>query len=97
LQLGADLGIVGMSLLLLYYTCCAGRLWPLARAPAHDIDPWMSNAARMVITALVGFMISAQFVSINFLELPYYINLFGAGVLKLSSVTEWSASWQSDR
>jgi hypothetical protein len=39
----------------------------------------------MVIASLVGFAVPAQFVSLEFLETPYYVALVGAGVLKLSS------------
>jgi hypothetical protein len=39
----------------------------------------------MVIAALSGFAVAVQFVSAEGLELPYYVVLIGAGVLKLSS------------
>jgi hypothetical protein len=39
----------------------------------------------MVIASLCGFAVAAQFVSLDFLEPPYYIALLGAGVLKLST------------
>ena len=38
-----------------------------------------------MIASLCGFAVSAQFVSLEFLEPPYYIALVGAGVLKLCS------------
>ena len=39
----------------------------------------------MVIASLVGFMCSAQFVSLERLEVPYYVALLGASALKLYS------------
>ena len=45
--------------------------------------PELANACRMVIAALVGFMVAAQFVSLAGLEIPYYVTLVGAGYLKL--------------
>jgi hypothetical protein len=39
----------------------------------------------MVIAALVGFSVAAQFVSLVGLESPYYVVLLGAGALKLTS------------
>jgi len=66
------------------------RLWR-DRSPDDD-EPWHAVAASMVITALVGFMIAAQFVSLVGLEIPYYIVLFGAGTLKLASVGDASES-----
>jgi probable O-glycosylation ligase (exosortase A-associated) len=86
LQIAAELGIVGVSFLLIYYLSCIKRLWGQARHPSPDLDPWLAHAARMVIAALVGFTVSAQFVSLDRLEIPYYVALIGAGVLKLSSV-----------
>jgi probable O-glycosylation ligase (exosortase A-associated) len=91
LELGAEIGVIGILLLISFYCICAFRLWRLTRV-SEGTDPWMTNAARMVITALVGFMISAQFVSLKFLELPYYVVLFGAGVLKLTSVAPVTSS-----
>jgi hypothetical protein len=39
----------------------------------------------MVIASLAGFAVAAQFVSLEGLEVPYYIVLIGAGALKLAS------------
>jgi hypothetical protein len=39
----------------------------------------------MVIASLAGFVVAAQFVSLDLLEHPYYITLIGAGLLKLAS------------
>ena len=85
LQLGAELGFPGVLLLISYYGLCVVRLWPIARGKTAVADPWHSYLARMVIASLVGFAFSAQFVSLEFLEPPYYIALLGAGVLKLST------------
>jgi putative inorganic carbon (hco3(-)) transporter len=85
LQIGAEIGFPGMLLLVSYYALCLVRLWPLAREKIAVPDPWSVYLARMVIASLVGFAVSAQFVSLEFLETPYYIALLGAGVLKLST------------
>jgi probable O-glycosylation ligase (exosortase A-associated) len=84
LQLGAELGLPGMIMIMLYYFICGVRLVPIARANSPP-DPWLAYLARMVIAALCGFALSAQFVSVEFLEAPYYIALIGGGVLKLAS------------
>ncbi len=91
LQIGAELGPLGMLLLMSYYGICVVRLWPLARERIVVSDPWLAYLARMVIASLVGFVVSAQFVSLEFLEMPYYIALLGAGVLKISSQRSGSA------
>jgi hypothetical protein len=73
------------------------RLWPLAKESADVPDPWFRDAARMVLTALAGFIVSAQFVSLEALEIPYYVTLVGAGTLRLLSLPQFLAdSDQSD-
>jgi O-antigen ligase len=85
LQVGAELGIPGLFLLGAFYGSCIGRLWPLTRPSYRVADPWLRYLARMVIAALIGFAVSAQFVSLKILEAPFYVTLIGAGVLKLAS------------
>ncbi|HEY8504720.1 MAG TPA: O-antigen ligase family protein [Gemmataceae bacterium] len=85
LQTGAELGVPGLLFLLGFYLICLRRLWPVTRESYPAADPWHRDAARMVIAALSGFIVSAQFVSLAGLETPFYITLIGAGVLKLES------------
>jgi len=85
LQLGAELGVIGLGLIGLFYGLCIVRLWPLTFEATVVPDPWFRHLARMVIASLIGFIISAQFVSLDLLEHPYYVTLIGAGLLKLYS------------
>jgi hypothetical protein len=39
----------------------------------------------MVIAASIGLAVSAQFVSLENLEVPYYVTLIGATVLRICS------------
>jgi probable O-glycosylation ligase (exosortase A-associated) len=87
LQLGAELGFPGLLCLLLFYGLCVSRLWTVRRWPGA-VDPWLKTFSRMVIASLIGFMLTAQFVSLTGLELPYYTALVGAGVLKLMTHPE---------
>jgi probable O-glycosylation ligase (exosortase A-associated) len=87
LQCGAELGIPGLALLLAFYGTCVARLWPLTRRKAAVADPWLSNAGRMVIASIAGFAVAGSFVSLVGLELPYYVVLLGAGVLKVASTS----------
>jgi probable O-glycosylation ligase (exosortase A-associated) len=87
MQTGAELGIPALFCLLTYYGCCIVRLWPFSRERSAVPDPWLREAARMVIASLVGFMVSAQFVTLEGLEIPYYVALLGAGLLKVSSTS----------
>ena len=43
-----------------------------------------------------GFIASAQFVTVDGIELPYYIALIGAGVLKVASAAEAEAASKTD-
>jgi O-antigen ligase len=83
LQAGAELGIPALALLLGFYMLTMKRLWDLSKA-LQDVHPSAAFSCRMVIASLVGFMVSAQFVSLSGLELPYYVVLVGASYLKLS-------------
>jgi O-antigen ligase len=83
LQLGAELGVQGLACIMLFYGLCFVRLWGVTREKTPVPDPWMRHLARMVIASLVGFVVSAQFVSVEGIELPYYVVLIGGGVLKL--------------
>ncbi|MBI4522968.1 MAG: O-antigen ligase family protein [Deltaproteobacteria bacterium] len=85
LQVGAELGVPGLLFLLLFYTVCMVRLWPFTRRSYSSSDRFFQDAARMVIASLAGFAVAAQFVSLEGLEVPYYIVLIGAGALKLAS------------
>jgi probable O-glycosylation ligase (exosortase A-associated) len=100
LQVGAEVGFAGLGCLVLFYALSVARLWPLTREDASVPDPWLRIAARMVIAALVGFAVSAQFVSLIGLEVPYYIVLVGAAALKLSSVPNggvWQGSGDTEQ
>jgi O-antigen ligase len=87
LQIGAEMGLPGLFCLVVFYGGTCRRLWPLTRRRTPVDDPWMRHLARAVIASLVGFCVSAQFVTIHGIELPYYLVLIGAGVLKLTSAT----------
>ncbi len=87
LQIGAELGIVGLALLLTYYlaTIHGLRRFLKQNRRVHHRNAFVMHVPRMVITSLVGFIIAAQFVSLEGLEIPYYVALLGAAALKLNS------------
>jgi putative inorganic carbon (hco3(-)) transporter len=86
LQIGAELGFVGVALLIAFYGLCVSGVWYLLRTD-HDPSSWFAGSARMVIASLAGFAVSACFVSLEGLEFPYYVVLLGAGAMKLSDQT----------
>jgi len=85
MQTGAELGFPGLALLVSFYGICVIRLWKLTWRRCDVEDPFHRSCARMVITSLIGFMLSAQFVSLEALEIPYFVAMLGAGTLKLHS------------
>lgn len=85
LQMAAELGWPGIFCLLGIYGTCFVRLWPLMRERTPVPDPLIRSLARMVIASLIGFISSAQFVTVDGIELPYYIALIGAGTLRVVS------------
>jgi probable O-glycosylation ligase (exosortase A-associated) len=87
LQAGAELGVPALIFLLTFFLVGLARLWPIAREKVAVSDPWLYYLSRMVIAAVVGFMVSGSFVTCYGVELPYYIMLLGAGVLKVQGLT----------
>lgn len=85
MQTGAELGFVGLSLYLGYYLLCIFQLWMLTWKSTVVEDEWYKHTARMALAGLCGFVVSASFVSIEALEIPYYTALLGCGALKLAS------------
>jgi probable O-glycosylation ligase (exosortase A-associated) len=85
LQVGAELGVPGLLLLLFFYGSCVARLFPWVRGRTAP-DPAFHSLSQAVIAALAGFAVSAQFVSLDLLEHPYYITLVGACLLKIGSM-----------
>jgi len=90
LQLGAELGVIGLSAILGFYWIGIRRLWPIARQKKlpPEIDPFLPAAACMVITSFIGFFVSASFVTVEGVEPPYYVMLAGAGILRVLSARE---------
>lgn len=85
LQTLAELGFPGLIFLASFYAICTLMLLWLVWERRNQLNPDVLNLARGVIAALVGFAVSAQFVSLEGLEIPYYVTLLGAGILKLTS------------
>jgi probable O-glycosylation ligase (exosortase A-associated) len=90
-QTGAELGFVGVGLLIAFYLTCIWRLWPLTRDSYPTTEPRLRDLARMVVASLAGFLVASQFVSLEGLELPYYVVLIGACTLKVAP--QHSLAW----
>jgi O-antigen ligase len=81
-EVGATLGAPGIVALLSFYGICSWQMLRISRCP-QEIDPWIRWMAMGVLTALVGFFASAWFVTVDRIELPYYLVLLGAGIIKV--------------
>lgn len=85
LHVGAEMGFTGLFFLLGFYGTSLVKSWRLRRQTSLDVDPWLLRCPDMVITGIVGFAVSAQFVSVYAVEIPFYVVLVGASALKLAS------------
>jgi O-antigen ligase len=86
LQVGADCGITGLTLLLLLYLRSLKAFsslihWRLKKMTA--MDPVIANAATGAFTGLVGYMIHSVFSSHVAIETPYLAMLIGGAALRL--------------
>lgn len=86
MQTGAELGFPGLALLGGFYLLCIGKCWVLTWKRTVVSDPWIRVGAQMAVSGLTGFVVSAQFVSLEALEIPYYTALLGISALKLESI-----------
>jgi probable O-glycosylation ligase (exosortase A-associated) len=82
METGAELGVPGTLILMFFFGSAAVRLWPLARATLNDANRDEVALAAGVVLATVGFAVAGQFVSVPGLEVPYYIVMVGAAMLR---------------
>ncbi len=103
-QTATETGFPGIFMFAGFYLVCMWRLWQLLRQTTDDDDPWFADTARMVIASLVGFGVAAQFVSLEALEVPYYVALLGAATLSVYAKVQrervaeehWQAAGEDD-
>ncbi|GBD34925.1 hypothetical protein HRbin36_00028 [bacterium HR36] len=77
LQTGAELGLPGLAAILGYYLISGFRLYSI-----RGDNRQMNSIRDAVLVGLGGFIVSAQFVSLELLETPYYLTLCGLGIIK---------------
>lgn len=87
-QTATETGVPGIMMFAGFYLVCIFRLLMLLRHADEDDDPWFGDVARMVTASLAAFGISAQFVSLEALEVPYYVTLLGAATLSVYTRTK---------
>ena len=78
-QTAVELGIPGITMYMGFFLTAIWRCWLLLQRTKNDEDAWFADSARMTIASLCAYMVAAQFVSLEALEIPYYVVLLGAG------------------
>lgn len=88
LQVAAELGIIGAVSLFAYYgfTCISSMI--AIRDPAVVSNELHRHIHLMVLTSIGPFVLSASFVSLEGLELPYYVAALGLSTNKISSKSQ---------
>jgi len=89
-QTAAETGIPGITMFAGFYVVCMWQCWVMMKRLGPDEDPWYRDCAQMTIASLCGFGVAAQFVSLEALEVPYYVALLGAGTLVIHSRNQHS-------
>ncbi|MCP4189065.1 MAG: O-antigen ligase family protein [Planctomycetaceae bacterium] len=92
LQLTAETGLPGGLMIFFFYVTCIVRLLPIARGKEPDANPSARPFAQATVVTLSMWLIQQIFGSFYLLELPYYIALLGAAVLKMTDKESATAS-----
>lgn len=95
-QTATETGLPGITMFAGFYALCMWRCWQLLRKLPERAPPWFGDSCRMTIAALCGFAVAAQFVSLEALEVPYYVALLGAGTIIIHTRMEQEGLLVSD-
>lgn len=82
-QMATETGLPGILMYLGFYALCVLRCAMLLRKIPPRAPPWFADSCRMTVAALCGFAVAAQFVSLELLEVPYYVALLGAASIMI--------------
>jgi O-antigen ligase len=82
MQTAAEMGYPGALAMFLFFAVAAARLWPMANRMPKDDNRHLVTVARATVMSVAGFVVAGQFVTLPGLEIPYYIVMIGAVVLK---------------
>ncbi len=85
IQMTAEIGLIGGWLFLGQYLLCIALLGRIALGRRKEPPRWGEGFAVIIIASLAGYIVEQVFGSFETMEVPYYLNLVGAGVLKLES------------
>jgi probable O-glycosylation ligase (exosortase A-associated) len=82
MQTMAENGFPGVISLFLFFVIAMIKLWPIARAKITEDNRNQVILASGIITSIVGYAVSGQFVSLAGLEIPYYVTMIGVSLLR---------------
>ena len=83
-QMLAEVGFPGLFFLVGFYGFSCLELLKIRKSNKKQPESTYSvSVPNMVIASLVGFAVSAQFVTLEGLELPYFVTLIAVGAIKL--------------
>lgn len=91
MESAAEVGIPGALALFTFFAFAGFRLWPIARRRWTGTGRLDGGIAAGVALGLVGFAVSAQFVTVTGLEVPYYLTLVGLILVQLDSAARREA------
>lgn len=91
MQTVAEMGFVGVILLLVFYLSAILKLLPLVLRRWTDDTKEESAMAAGILIALSGFFVSAQFVTMVGLEAPYYVAMAAVAIVKTQVLPEPTA------
>ena len=78
-----ELGFPGIGALLFFYLVTVGALWRYSRQH-RKVDRDATVIAAGIVLSIVGYAVSAQFVTLQHLEVPYYTVMCAVVILKSS-------------
>lgn len=93
LQGAAELGFPGVLALFAIFGFSIIKCWPVARS-RDPADGDRKALATGVVLGAVGYIVSGQFVSLEGLEVPYYLMMTGAGLLASPRAEDRTAAVQ---
>lgn len=95
MQAAAEQGVPGLLSLMGIFGFTCYYMIKLSNLRTPVPDPFIHIVSQMVLCALVGFAIGAQFVSLFALEISYYVVMFGVIALKFQHLYENAVVYQN--
>ena len=83
IKTATETGLPGILMLAGFYLAAIWRCWMMLIRIPDRAPPWFADGCRLTIASLCSFGVAAQFLSLELLEAPYYVALFGAATLSV--------------